>query len=99
MIVGLYEKSDFYFQARIGIHTGELIAGVVGKNKFAYDIWGGTVNLASRMESNGVPGKINITGATYEHVKKNFKCTPRGKINVKNLDSVEMYFVDGALER
>jgi len=93
------EKSEFYFQARIGIHTGELIAGVVGKNKFAYDIWGGTVNLASRMESNGVPGKINITGATYEYIKKNFKCTSRGKIKIKNLDSVEMYFIDGALER
>ena len=93
------EKSDFYFQARIGIHTGEVIAGVVGKNKFAYDIWGGTVNLASRMESNGEPGKINISEATYEQVKTNFKCTSRGKIKIKNLDSVEMYFVDETLER
>ena len=88
------EKSNFYFQARFGIHTGDLIAGVVGKNKFAYDIWGGTVNLASRMESNGEPSKINISGATYEYVKSVFKCTPRGKIKIKNLDSVEMYFVD-----
>lgn len=93
------EKNDFYFRARMGIHTGQVIAGVVGKNKFAYDIWGETVNLASRMESNGAAGKINISEATYKCIKKNFKCTPRGQIKVKNLDSVKMYFVEGLLDK
>ncbi len=85
---------DFYFEARIGIHTGPIIAGVVGKNKFAYDIWGGTVNLASRLESNGEAGKINISGDTYEYIKEKFSCTYRGNINVKSFKNVDMYFVD-----
>jgi len=88
------EGSDFYFEARIGIHTGPVIAGIVGKNKFAYDIWGGTVNLASRIESNGEAGRINISGTTYAHVKEEFKCTHRGKIDVKSYKNVDMYFVE-----
>ena len=88
------EGSDFYFEARFGIHTGPVIAGVVGKNKFAYDIWGGTVNLASRMESNSEPGKINISGTTFEIVKDVFNCEYRGKISAKNLGEVDMYFVN-----
>ncbi|TAE18713.1 MAG: hypothetical protein EAZ95_03595, partial [Bacteroidetes bacterium] len=71
-----------------------VIAGVVGKNKFAYDIWGDTVNLASRMESSGVVGKVNISGATYQLVKDKFKCTFRGKVEAKNKGEVEMYFVE-----
>ncbi|WP_075348655.1 adenylate/guanylate cyclase domain-containing protein [Algoriphagus marinus] len=82
---------------RIGIHTGPVIAGIVGLKKFAYDIWGDTVNVASRMETAGEPGKINISGQTYELIKDRFKCTPRGKIKVKNKGFVEMYFIDSEI--
>lgn len=83
-----------YWEIRIGIHTGPLIAGVVGKRKFAYDIWGDTVNTASRMESSGEPGKVNISGNTYELVKEYFDCTHRGKIPAKNKGEIDMYFVN-----
>jgi adenylate cyclase len=85
------------FEARIGINTGPVVAGIVGIKKFAYDIWGNTVNLASRIESNGEVGKVNISGSTYELVKNDFNCTYRGKINAKNKGEVDMYFVDGKL--
>lgn len=81
------------FEIRIGINTGPVVAGIVGVKKFAYDIWGDTVNLASRMESSGEPGKINISGSTYELVKNDFTCTYRGKIQAKNKGEVDMYFV------
>jgi len=84
-----------YFEIRLGIHTGQVVAGIVGSKKFAYDIWGDTVNLASRMESNSEPGKINISSTTYELVKDRFSCSYRGKINVKNKGGVDMYFVEG----
>jgi len=83
------------FEIRIGINTGHVVAGIVGVKKFAYDIWGDTVNLASRMESSGEPGKINISGSTYELVKDDFNCTHRGKIQAKNKGEVDMYFVEG----
>jgi adenylate cyclase len=85
------------WEIRIGINTGPLVAGVVGKKKYAYDIWGGTVNIASRMESNGEPGKINISEATYELIKEKFACTYRGKIYAKNIGEIDMYFVDHEL--
>ncbi len=78
---------------RIGIHTGKLIAGVIGKTKFAYDVWGDAVNIASRMESYGEIGKVNISEATYELVKDQFSCTKRGKIEVKGKGEIDMYFV------
>lgn len=78
---------------RIGVHTGPLVAGVVGKSKYAYDIWGSTVNIASRMESNGEPGKVNISEATHELIKDRYHCTYRGKISAKNIGEVDMYFV------
>mgnify|MGYP000479413640 CR=1 FL=1 len=83
-----------YWELRIGIHTGSVIAGVVGKNKFAYDIWGDAVNTASRMESSGIPGKVNISGSTYELIKDQFKCTYRGQIEAKNKGEIDMYFID-----
>jgi class 3 adenylate cyclase len=80
---------------RIGVHTGPVVSGVVGKNKFAYDIWGDTVNTASRMETSGVIGQVNISGTTYEQVKDHFICTHRGKVQAKNKGEVDMYLVEG----
>jgi len=82
------------FQMRIGMHTGPVVAGIVGLNKFAYDIWGDTVNIASRIENNSEVGKINISGTTYELIKDDFACTHRGKIKVKNKGMIDMYFVE-----
>ena len=83
-----------FFTMRIGMHTGPVVAGVVGSHKFAYDIWGDTVNTAARMEQSGEPGKINLSGATHALVKNRFPCTFRGKISAKNKGEIEMYFVD-----
>lgn len=83
------------WKVRIGINSGEIIAGVIGKTKFAFDIWGDTVNTASRTETSGEAGKINITRATYDYVKDFFDVTKRGKIAAKNKGEIEMFFVDG----
>lgn len=82
-----------YFEARIGIHSGPLVAGVVGSKKFAYDIWGDTVNIAARMESNGSPWQVNISEATYQLVKNDFQFDFRGILPIKNRGEVGMYFV------
>jgi len=82
-----------YWQVRIGIHTGELVAGVIGTKRFAYDIWGDTVNVANRLESSGEPGHVNISGTTYELIKDFFDCTYRGKIEAKNKGEIDMYYV------
>jgi class 3 adenylate cyclase len=79
---------------RVGIHVGPVVAGVVGRIKYAYDIWGSTVNIASRMESNGEAGQVNISAQTYELVKDKFECSYRGKIHAKNVGEVDMYFVE-----
>jgi class 3 adenylate cyclase len=84
------------FQVRIGIHSGPVVAGIVGVKKFAYDIWGDTVNTASRMEQHSQAGQVNISQATYERVKDAFGCSARGKIAAKNKGAIEMYFVEGA---
>jgi class 3 adenylate cyclase len=91
------KKGQPFFEIRIGINTGPLVAGVVGSTKFSYDIWGDSVNLASRMESNSKTGKINISSSTYELVKNRFACSYRGKIEAKNKGQVDMYFVDPQL--
>ncbi|WP_208110537.1 adenylate/guanylate cyclase domain-containing protein [Algoriphagus boseongensis] len=83
------------FEMRIGIHTGPIVAGIVGVKKWQYDIWGDTVNIASRMESNSEEGKINISGTTYEIIKDEFECEYRGSIEIKNRGIWEMYFLKG----
>jgi len=82
-----------YWAIRIGIHSGPLLAGVIGHKKFAYDVWGDTVNTASRMESSGIPGNINISQATFELVKDFFECDYRGKVSAKNKGDLDMYLV------
>lgn len=84
-----------YWDVRIGFHTGPVAAGVIGKNKFSYDIWGDTVNIASRMESSGEAGKINVSEESYKLLSPFFIFTSRGKIAAKNKGEILMYFLEG----
>lgn len=86
------EKS---WKIRIGINTGEVIAGVIGLKRFAYDIWGSTVNQAQRMEMHGQPGTVNVSGNTYEYIAPYFECVYRGKIQTKHKGLLDMYYVKG----
>lgn len=87
-------NADGLGEVRIGIHSGSVVAGIVGVKKFAYDIWGDTVNTAARMEQSGEAGKVNISEATYELVKDQFTCEYRGEIEAKNKGKMKMYFVE-----
>jgi adenylate cyclase len=89
-------KGEIPFELRIGIHTGPVVAGIVGVKKYAYDIWGDTVNIAARMEQNSEAGKINISGSTFDLVKDKFKCVHRGKVPAKNKGEIDMFFVEAA---
>ena len=81
------------FDIRLGIHSGHVVAGIVGVKKFAYDIWGDTVNTAARMEQNSEPGKVNISETTYDLVKEKFNCEYRGEIDAKGKGMMKMYYV------
>ena len=87
------KRNGGLFDIRIGLNSGGVIAGIIGVKKYAYDIWGDTVNVAARMESNGEMGKINLSGSTYELIKDNYNCEYRGKINAKNKGDIDMYYL------
>lgn len=93
----IMRQSPAGWQLRIGIHSGPVVAGIVGIKKFAYDVWGDTVNTAARMEQHTEPGKVNISQATYELVKDKFHCTHRGKMEVKHKGEMDMYYVQGVV--
>jgi guanylate cyclase len=82
-------------QIRIGINTGPVVAGVIGLRKFIYDLWGDTVNLASRMESNGLPGRIQVSTATWERLRERYDFEARGDIEVKGIGRVQAYLLNG----
>lgn len=87
-------RGEPLWELRIGVHTGPVVAGVVGKKKFAYDIWGDTVNIAARMQERGEIQKVNISGDTFECIKDWFDCEYRGKIEAKNVGKIDMYYVN-----
>lgn len=92
---GRLAQHEDHWHLRIGIQTGPVVAGVIGDYKFTYDVWGDTVNTASRLETNSEGGRINISADVFELVKHQYQCTPRGSIDVKNKGMMEMYYVEG----
>lgn len=92
------QLGDRTFSVRVGVNSGSVVAGIVGVKKFAYDIWGDTVNTAARMEQNSMVDKVNISQSTYELIKDKFTCTARGEIMVKNKGVMRMYFVERPME-
>jgi class 3 adenylate cyclase len=95
IVRGRNSNSKYEWKMRAGAHSGNIVAGVVGKIKYSYDVWGNTVNLASKMEGLSMPGKINITAATYELIKDEFDCEYRGNAEIPGNGMIEMYFVNG----
>ena len=93
--IGLVGTSTTWWEMRLGIHSGPVMAGVIGQKKFAYDVWGDTVNVASRMETGGQTGRVNISEKTFEMVKDFFECQYRGLIQAKNHGELGMYFLVG----
>jgi guanylate cyclase len=92
-----HEFAGHRITARIGINSGSVVAGIIGRRKFSYDLWGDVVNTASRMESHGQPGAIQISVATYERIKDEFECERRGTIEVKGKGDLDAWFLHGRL--
>lgn len=89
------ERTGGALRMRIGVHSGPIVAGVIGLRKFTYDLWGDTVNVASRMESTGEPGRIHVSAITAELIRNDFQLESRGFIEVKSLGQVETFFING----
>ena len=94
ILFGSLLKNKPVWSLRLGIHTGAVIAGVIGKKKLAYDIWGDTVSTAARLETQSEASKINISSSTYELVKDLFNCEYRGRLLAKNKGEIDMYFIN-----
>lgn len=90
-------NAAFKWALRVGVHSGPVVAGVVGKRKYAFDIWGDAVNLASRIESAGEVWRVNVSAYTYDLIRENFECEYRGKVNAKGKGEIDMYFVTRAI--
>ena len=84
---------------RIGIHSGDVVAGIIGTHKFVYDVWGDAVNIASRMESHGMPNRIQISAATHLHLHEHFLLEPHGSVDIKGKGPMETYFLLGRADK
>ena len=90
-------KAAFKWSLRVGVHSGPVVTGVVGKRKYAFDVWGDTVNIASRMEGAGEAGRVNVSAYTYDLIRTEFECEYRGKVDAKGKGQIDMYFVNSSL--
>ena len=94
-ISGINQETNTDRAIRIGINTGPVVAGIIGKKKFSYDLWGSTVNLAARLESGGLPGQIHVSQSTYEALRDDFAFTERGTVHAKGVGDITTYFLTG----